>query len=86
MHKSFDEIFEGDVDKVKNLPVQSLLPLLLIRHMGAMTQRFLITPDYIEFGMNMEEWARGKWGSDEYEEVHRQKKNKLLKNIKSEFI
>lgn len=86
MMASFEEIWDGDLDKLVNLPVQSLLPMLLIRHLGAFTQKFSITEDYLEFGVDMEEWARGKYASPVYESKHAQRKQKLMKEIESEFI
>lgn len=60
--------------------------MLLIRHLGAFTQKFQITEDHLEFGIDMEEWARGKYASETYESAHTKRKQKLLKEIESEFI
>lgn len=86
MTEEYDDIWEGDLDKLKNLPVQSLLPLLLIRHVGAFTQKFQITEDFLEFGVDPEEWIQNKLGREVYWDTHNKKKASLLNEIKSEFI
>ena len=86
MIASFDEIWEGDIDKLVNLPVQGLLPMLLIRHLGAFTQTFKITEEYLEFGVDIEDWARGRYAGTAQETKHVQRKKALLKEIESEFI
>lgn len=54
MLKSYDQIWDGDLDKIINLPVESFLPLLLIRHYGAFTEKFEITNEHFEFGLDPE--------------------------------
>lgn len=76
--RTYDEIWEGDLDKISNLPVESFLPLLVLRHIGSLAQQTQMTQEWFEYGFDPEivyEQYRPKSN----------KKSELLKPIDSYF-
>jgi hypothetical protein len=42
------------MQKLSNLPVESFLPLLLMKHLGSFAKDFEVTPDFLEYGFDTE--------------------------------
>jgi hypothetical protein len=51
---AYNGIWEGDMQKLSNLPVESFLPLLLMKHLGSFAKDFEVTPDFLEYGFDTE--------------------------------
>lgn len=75
-----DEIWNGDLSKIANLPVESFIPLLFAKHLGSFAQEYDINPKALTFGFDPETLTASK---RPYSQPHRKKP--LLKAIKSEF-
>ena len=54
MLSAYNGVFEGDMQKLSNLPVESFLPLLLMKHMASFAKDFDITPEHLEYGFDTE--------------------------------
>lgn len=76
--KGYEAIWDGDIDKIANMPVESFLPMLALRHIGSFSKDFSISPEGIEYGFDPEMY---------FERVREtpKKKQSLLKAIDSEF-
>ena len=75
---AYDGIWDGDMDKLSNLPVESFLPILLMKHLGTFAKQFEIAPHFLEYGFDPEMmFSRYRDGNP--------KKLDMLKEIKSEF-
>jgi hypothetical protein len=75
-----DEIWDGDLSKIANLPVESFIPLLFAKHLGSFAQEYDINPEALTFGFDPETLTASK---RPFAQPHRKKP--LLKEIKSEF-
>ena len=75
---TYDEIWEGDLSKIANMPVESFLPMLALRHIGTFSREFSISPQSIEYGFDPEMYF------ERMRETPKKKKG-LLKAIDSEF-
>lgn len=79
IQEAYDAIWEGDLQKLTNLPVESFLPLLLMKHLGSFAKNFEITEQHLEYGFDPEmAFAASRPIS--------KKKQSMLKEIRSEFI
>lgn len=67
------------MDKLTNLPVESFLPLLLMKHLGSFAKTFEVTPRHLEYGFDPEMMY-------ERQRPASKKKSDLYKEINSEFI
>ena len=74
----YDSIWEGDVGKIANMPVESFLPMLALRHLGSFSKEFSLSPEGIEYGFDPEMYF------EKLRETPKKKKS-LLKAIESEF-
>lgn len=54
IRKTYDEIWEGSLDKISNMPVESFLPMLALRHIGSFSEAFSLSPSSIEYGFDPE--------------------------------
>jgi hypothetical protein len=52
--KTYNQIWEGDMQKLSNLPVESFLPMLLLKHLGSFARDFEISPNFFEYGFDQE--------------------------------
>lgn len=75
---TYEDIWEGDLDKIANMPVESFLPMLALRHIGSFSKEFSLGPQNIEFGFDPEMYF------ERLRETPKKKKG-LLKAIDSEF-
>ena len=75
---TYEDIWEGDLDKIANMPVESFLPMLALRHIGSFSKEFSLGPQNIEFGFDPEMYF------ERMREAPKKKKG-LLKAIESEF-
>jgi len=75
-----DEIWNGDLQKIANLPVESFIPLLFAKHLGSFAQEYDITPKALTFGFDPETLTASKRPFS-----NPTRKRPLLKEIKSEF-
>ena len=76
--KTYEDIWEGDLSKIANMPVESFLPMLALRHIGSFSREFSYSPEAFEFGFDPEMY---------FERMRETPKKKpgLLKAIDSEF-
>jgi len=51
---AYNGVFEGDMQKLTNLPVESFLPLLMMKHLASFAKDFDITPEHLEYGFDTE--------------------------------
>ena len=74
----YDSLWAGDLDSLSAMPVESFLPLILIRHVGGFAREQIISPEAIEYGFDPEMV---------FERVRPTpaKKASMLKEISSEF-
>ena len=74
----YDSIWEGNMDSLSIMPVESFLPLIMIRHVGGFAMEQTINSKSIEFGFDPEMV---------FESVRPTpaKKKSMLKEINSEF-
>lgn len=50
----YDSIWSGDLDSLSAMPVESFLPLILIRHVGGFAMEQSVGSEHIEFGFDPE--------------------------------
>jgi len=50
----YDSLWAGDLDSLSAMPVESFLPLILIRHVGGFAKEQMISPEAIEYGFDPE--------------------------------
>lgn len=74
----YDKLWAGDLDSLANMPVESFLPMILIRHVGGFAMEQKINPEAVEFGFDPE-MLFGKART-----IPKAKKG-MLKEIASEF-
>lgn len=73
----FDTMWKGDKESLQNLPVESLMPLLFLKHISTVAKNFEVTPEFFEYGMDPDQGFGRKAPSA--------RKNKMLKEIDSKF-
>ena len=78
IRSTYEEIWEGELDKIANMPVESFLPMLALRHIGSFAKEFSLSPENIEYGFDPEMYF------ERMRETPKKKKG-LLKAIDSEF-
>lgn len=54
IQKAYQEIWDGDLEKISNLPVESFLPLLVLRHVGSIAHTRNLTSKLFEYGFDPE--------------------------------
>ena len=77
---TYMKIWNGDMKKIANLPVESFIPLLFIKHMGAFAKEYSMTPDFIDMGFDPETLLKHN-----RPEAFVDRKAKLFKEIESKF-
>lgn len=75
--KEYDKMWSGDVESLKQLPVESLMPVLMLKHMGSIAQTMNVLKEHIEYGFDPDVTFGRKKPSD--------RKMSMLKDIASEF-
>lgn len=78
IRNTYTAIWDGEIDKIANMPVESFLPMLALRHIGSFSKEFSLSPDSIEYGFDPEMYF------ERMRETPKKKKG-LLKAIDSEF-
>ena len=76
--KVYGEIWDGDVDQHANIPVESFMPLMLLRHVGTFADKTEMNSKHFTYGFDPE-MVYSKY------RPKTNKKEKLLKPIKSYF-
>jgi len=51
---TYDDIWNGDMAKIANLPVESFIPLLFTTHLSRFAQEVNISPKAIDMGFDPE--------------------------------
>lgn len=72
----YNLLWEGDVGSLQTLPVESLMPVLLLKHLGSFATQMDISKDNIEYGFDPEGSIRKQPSK---------RKTSMLKEIESEF-
>lgn len=74
----YDSLWDGDLDSLSTMPIESFLPMILIRHVGGFAREQIISPASIEYGFDPEML---------FERIRPtpSKKSGMLKEINSEF-
>ena len=73
----FKKVTSGDKEAVKTLPVESLLPILLLKNLESLSTQFELSPEHIEYGFDPDLFV--------HNEVPK-RKAAMLKEIESEWI
>lgn len=55
-----DEIWDGDLKKIANLPVESFIPLLFAKHLGSFAHEYEVSPKALTFGFDPETLTASK--------------------------
>lgn len=76
--EAYDLIWEGDFDNIGKLPLESFLPMLVIKQISSVAKTFKISPDYLDYGFDPEIFYSK-------ERPYFKKKRSMLKEIDSEF-
>ena len=50
----FDDLMSGDLDSLSLMPVESFLPIILIRHIGGFAVEQSVTSSAVEYGFDPE--------------------------------
>lgn len=50
----YDKLWQGDLESLVSMPVESFLPMIMIRHVGGFAMKQIISPDSVEFGFDPE--------------------------------
>ena len=78
MRETYDEMWEGDFAALGKLPLESFLPMLVLKQIGSVTTIFEVTPVHLEYGFDPEIFYKN-------ERPFFKKKRSMLKEIDSEF-
>lgn len=78
VREAYEEIWDGDFATIGKLPLESFLPMLVIKQISSVAKTFQITPDYLEYGFDPEIFYAK-------ERPFFKKKRTMLKEIESEF-
>ena len=78
MKQAYDIMWEGDFAKLGKLPLESFLPMLLLKQIGSVAKTFSVSPQYLEYGFDPEVFYQD--GRPIFK-----KKKSMLKEIDSEF-
>jgi hypothetical protein len=54
IRSKYDALWLSKTDSLETLPVESLLPMLILKHAGAFAKTFIVNPQYLEFGYDPE--------------------------------
>jgi hypothetical protein len=73
----YDLMWQGDVESLQTLPVESLMPVLMLKHLGSFASTMIVSPDNIEYGFNPDQSFGRKAPSA--------RKASMLKEIESKF-
>lgn len=60
MLEAYDDLWNGDLDKIQNMPVESFLPILILRYVGAFAKEQTFAESGIEYGFDPE-MIYSKW-------------------------
>jgi hypothetical protein len=71
-------MWEGDFAALGKLPLESFLPMLVLKQIGSVTTIFEVTPVHLEYGFDPEIFYKN-------ERPFFKKKRSMLKEIDSEF-
>jgi hypothetical protein len=80
IHETYNDIWDGDLDRLADLPVESFVPMMFGKHVGSFASEFEITPDFVTYGFDPEPAMMGM-----RPEGMQKRRQKLLKEINSEF-
>ena len=75
---AYEDIWEGDFETMSKLPLESFLPMLLLKQISSVAKTFEIAPNYLEYGFDPEIF----YAKDR---PFFKKKRSMLKEIDSEF-
>lgn len=78
MRKAYTDIWDGDFARLGKLPLESFLPLLLLKQFSSVAKTFNIFPNSLEYGFDPEMIYAN-------ERPFFKKKKSMLKDIESEF-
>jgi hypothetical protein len=78
--ETYNDIWDGDLDRMADLPVESFVPMMFGKHVGSFAAQFDINPDFVTYGFDPEPAMAGF-----RPESMQKRRQKLLKEINSEF-
>jgi hypothetical protein len=73
----YDKLWEGDVKSLKTLPVESLMPVLMLKHLGSFANFMDVRKEHIEYGFDPDSTFGRKTPSA--------RKQSMLKEVDSVF-
>jgi len=50
----YDKLWAGDLESLVSMPVESFLPMIMVRHIGGFAMEQSVSPESIEFGFDPE--------------------------------
>jgi hypothetical protein len=78
VRSAYEDIWDGDFAALGRLPLESFLPMILLKQISSVAKTFQITPGYLEYGFDPEVF----YAKDR---PFFKKKRSMLKEIDSEF-
>lgn len=78
MNSAYDSIWEGNFQRLGKLPLESFLPMLLLKQIGSVARTFKISPQSLEYGFDPEVFYKN-------DRPYFKKKKSMLKEIDSVF-
>jgi hypothetical protein len=78
VREAYEEVWEGDFARLGKMPLESFLPMLLLKQISSVATTFEITPDHLDFGFDPEIFYK-------QDRPFFKKKRSMLKEIDSEF-
>lgn len=79
INAEYTKLWEGDKSSLQNLPVESMMPILFLKHVSSIAKDFEVTPEFIEYGIDPDtNFGRSQGQASA-------KKQKMLKEIESKF-
>jgi len=78
VRSAYEDIWDGDFAALGKLPLESFLPMILLKQISSVAKTFEITPNYLEYGFDPEVF----YAKDR---PFFKKKRSMLKEIDSEF-
>lgn len=77
IRNEYARVWSGDKESLVSLPVESLLPILVLKNFATLSTSFDIEPEHLEYGFDPDVAFMGKTP---------EKKKAMLKEIDSQFI
>lgn len=54
INETYNDIWDGDLERLADLPVESFVPMMFGKHVGSFASEFEITPEFVTYGFDPE--------------------------------